>query len=123
MKFFLRVCARLQHKPAPATSRSRCAYSLVSSGISNPSATRAAFTACLKRAALAEFIESYNYRRYPEGIGNVTPADVYFGRREEILKRRNEQKQATLDRRFQYNLGQTPNETPGELRGELRSEL
>jgi RNA-directed DNA polymerase len=71
------------------------------------------------RAAMAEFIEFYKYRRYPEGIGNVTPADVYYGRREGILKRRKEQKQATLDRRFPYNLGQAPNPTRGELRTEL----
>ena len=70
-------------------------------------------------AAMAEFIEFYNYHRYHEGIGNVTPADVYFGRREEILKRRKEQKQETLDRRFQYNLGQAPNQTWGELGSEL----
>ena len=38
-------------------------------------------------------------------IGNATSTDVYFGRREEILKGRKEQKQATLERRFQYNLG------------------
>jgi transposase InsO family protein len=67
------------------------------------------------RAAMAEFIEFYNHRRYHEGIGNVAPADVYYGRREEILKRRKEQKQTTLDRRFQYNLGQAPNQTRGEL--------
>jgi hypothetical protein len=60
---------------------------------------------------MAEFIELYDHRRYHEGIGNVTPADVYFGRREEILKRRKEQKQETLDRRFQYNLGKVPNPT------------
>jgi putative transposase len=71
------------------------------------------------RAAMAEFIEFYNYYRYHEGIGNVTPADVYYGRREEILQRRKEQKQATLDRRFQYNLGQAPNQTRGELGSEL----
>ena len=54
---------------------------------------------------MADFIDFYNYRRYHEGIKNVTPADVYFGRQEEILKRREEQKQATIYRRFRYNLG------------------
>jgi len=68
---------------------------------------------------MAEFIEFYKYRRYHEGIGNVTPADVYFGRREEILKRRKEQKQVTLERRFQYNLDQASNLTQDELGNEL----
>jgi len=63
---------------------------------------------------MEEFIDFYSYRRCHEGIGNVTPADVYFGRREAILKRREEQKQATLDRRFQHNLGWAPNLTRGE---------
>jgi putative transposase len=70
-------------------------------------------------AAMAEFIDFYKYQRYHQGIGNVTPADVYFGRREEILKRSKEQKQETLERRFQYNLGQPPNPTRGELGTEL----
>ncbi|MGB8590789.1 MAG: integrase core domain-containing protein [Candidatus Acidiferrales bacterium] len=30
------------------------------------------------RRAIAEFIEFYNLRRYRDGIGNVTPADVYW---------------------------------------------
>jgi len=71
------------------------------------------------RAAIAEFIEFCNYHRYHEGIGNVTSADVYYGRQQEILKRRKDEKQETLDRRFQYNLGQAPNPTRGELRTEL----
>jgi putative transposase len=71
------------------------------------------------RAAMAEFIEFYNDRRYHEGIGNVTPADVYFGRREEILQRREKQKETTILRRFQYNLGQASNQTGGELGGRL----
>jgi len=58
------------------------------------------------RAAIVEFIEFYNQRRYHEGIGNVAPADVYYGRREEILKRREEQKQQTLYERFAYNRAQ-----------------
>jgi putative transposase len=71
------------------------------------------------RAAMAEFIEFYNHRRYHEGIGNGTPADVYYDRREEILKQRKEQTQETLDRRFQCNLSQAPNPTWGERETEL----
>ena len=73
------------------------------------------------RAAMAEFIEFYNYRRYHEGIGNVTPADVYYGGRQEILKRRKEQKQVTIDARFQYNLGPATDQRWGELGSELWS--
>jgi putative transposase len=73
------------------------------------------------RAALAEFIEFYNQRRYHEGIGNVTPTDVYYGRREEILKRREEQKQRTLYERFQYNRGLKFNRATGESETQNRS--
>lgn len=55
---------------------------------------------CAKDRALAEFIEYYNQTRYHEGIGNVAPADVYYGRREEILRRREEQKQLTIEARL-----------------------
>lgn len=73
------------------------------------------------RTAIAEFIEFYNQRRYHEGIGNVAPADVYYGRREEILKRREEQKQQTLYRRSQYNRGQGTNRATGESEAQNRS--
>ena len=52
-------------------------------------------------------------------LGNVqAPVDVYYGRREEILRRRKEQEQVTLESRFHFNLGLEPNQTPGELRAE-----
>ena len=48
-------------------------------------------------------------------VGNVTPADVYYGRREEILRRREEQKQRTIQERLGYNLGRSNVELTGEL--------
>ena len=67
------------------------------------------------RAAMAEFIDFYKQHRYHEGIGNVTPADVYYGRREEILKRKEVQKQQTIYQRFRYNLGQPLGEPGAKL--------
>ncbi|MFC1989418.1 integrase core domain-containing protein [Chloroflexota bacterium] len=53
--------------------------------------------------AITAFIEYYNYRRYHEGLGNVTPYDVYSGRHIVILKRRKEAKNRTLQARKDYN--------------------
>ncbi len=47
-------------------------------------------------------------------VARATPADVYYGRREEILKRREEQKPKTLCERFQYNLAEKDNRATGE---------
>lgn len=52
---------------------------------------------------MAEFIGFHNQRRYHEGIGNVAPADIYYGRRDEILKQREVVKQQTMRGRFLYN--------------------
>ena len=55
--------------------------------------------------AIADFVDYYNYRRYHKALGDVTPADVILGRREEILQRRKEVKILTINRRKEYNQG------------------
>jgi putative transposase len=55
--------------------------------------------------AIANFVDYYNYRRYHKALGNVTPADVLYGRREEILERRKEVQIQTINRRRDYNQG------------------
>lgn len=53
--------------------------------------------------AIAEWAEYYNNQRYHESLENVTPADVYFGREKEIIKKRNKLKVQSLAlRRQQY---------------------
>ena len=53
-------------------------------------------------AAIVAFVSYYNYRRYHKALGNVTPSDVLRGRREDILRRRNEIQAQTIERRRQH---------------------
>jgi len=54
-------------------------------------------------AQIGAFIDHYNNHRYHESLGNVTPADAYFGRAQAILKQRQKIKLKTLEhRRLQY---------------------
>ena len=49
------------------------------------------------------FVQHYNYHRYHESLGNLTPADVYFGRGHAILQTRERIKQKTIEnRRLQH---------------------
>lgn len=49
--------------------------------------------------AIDGFYCYYNHERYHEALGNVTPADVYFGRAEAILRHRTQIKAQTMQRR------------------------
>jgi transposase InsO family protein len=54
-------------------------------------------------AQIEKFVDHYNHRRYHESISNLTPADVYFGRGQAILKQRERIKLKTMEtRRLQY---------------------
>ena len=49
------------------------------------------------------FVEHYNHRRYHESLGNVTPADAYFGRASAIIEQRERIKRKTIQlRRLQH---------------------
>jgi len=54
-------------------------------------------------AEIGRFINWYNSTRYHEGIGNVTPDDVYYGRRKTIQQTRTELKQKSILERKKYN--------------------
>jgi transposase InsO family protein len=54
-------------------------------------------------AQIDAFIDHYNHRRYHESLENLTPANVYFGRGQTILLRRERIKRKTIEhRRLQY---------------------
>ena len=52
---------------------------------------------------IGAFVDHYNNQRYHESIGNVTPADAYFGRLTAIIERREKiKKQTILKRRLNH---------------------
>ena len=55
-------------------------------------------------AAMEGFVRYYNYERYHEALGNITPADMYHGRQDAILATRQEVKQKSLAERRLANL-------------------
>jgi transposase InsO family protein len=54
--------------------------------------------------AIGQFVDYYNHQRYHESLDNVTPADMFYGRYEEIMDRRQLIKQQTLRCRREENL-------------------
>ena len=59
----------------------------------------------LKRQIEA-FVDYYNDHRYHESLGNLTPADVYFGRDQNILERRRRVKERTFKQRRLAHMSQ-----------------
>ena len=54
--------------------------------------------------AIADFVDYYNNQRYHKALDNLIPADVYFGRAEEVKSRRAEARYKTLQERRSINL-------------------
>ena len=53
--------------------------------------------------ARTDFVEYYNFRQYHKALGDVTPADVLHGLRNQILQRRKEVRAQTIQHRRNYN--------------------
>ena len=54
-------------------------------------------------AQIEAFVQYYNNHRYHESLGNVTPADAYFGRAKQIHAERARIKRQTIEhRRLQH---------------------
>lgn len=67
-------------------------------------------------AAIAEFVDYYNNERYHESLDNLTPADVYMGRGDKILKIRKQIKIDTLKwRRKKYEMSKITWDTDNNI--------
>ncbi len=51
------------------------------------------------QGAIDRFVSYYNH----EALSNITPVDVYYGRKDDILAKRKEAKRRTLRARREYN--------------------
>jgi len=58
---------------------------------------------CELQEHLQKFVSYYNHERYHEALNNLTPADVFYGRGEEILELREMIKRNTLAMRKQIH--------------------
>jgi len=52
---------------------------------------------------IREFVDYYNHERYHESLNNLTPADVYYGRGQTVLDRRERIKMQTMAARRQMH--------------------
>jgi len=57
---------------------------------------------------IRQFVDYYNHERYHESLNNLTPADVFYGRGQTILNKREKIKQQTLARRKQMYYDNQP---------------
>jgi len=65
---------------------------------------------CELQEHLQRFVSYYNHERYHESLNNLTPADVFYGRGEEILEQRDMIKRNTLAMRKQIHYDGQPNQ-------------
>jgi hypothetical protein len=56
---------------------------------------------------VAAFIDHYNHHRWHEGLDNLTPTDVYFGRGQRILDRRRQIKLTAISHRSRLHFAAT----------------
>src|SRR5262249_52481735 len=65
--------------------------------------------------SIEEFVRYYNNCRYHESLDNLTPADVYFGRGQAILERREKIKRKTIEQRRRLHRRQSQPEPSNQM--------